>query len=175
MTFTGRDVVWEVLLQEDVNPIVGTGAYSFWMGSRIDVGIPGIPGANEAHNAYLEVYLNVGLVGLALYLVILASATRKTVGQLVRGESGEWDRFRLSFVIVTVVYGITEAVVRQNLIWLGLLLFISRVSPVQEDARAPANPGPSSVRPAPALLHRNRRMPINVHRMGRSRSGSSPA
>jgi len=175
MTFTGRDVVWEVLLQEDVNPIVGTGAYSFWMGSRIDVGIPGIPGANEAHNAYLEVYLNVGLVGLALYLVILASATRKTVGQLVRGESGEWDRFRLSFVIVTVVYGITEAVVRQNLIWLGLLLFVSRVSPLREDARAPTKPRQSSVPPASVLVRRNKSMPIDVHRVGRSPSGSSPA
>ena len=48
--------------------------------------------------------------------------------QLVRGET-EGDRFRFAFLIVTVMYGVTEAVVRQNLIWLGLLLVASRSLP----------------------------------------------
>ncbi len=141
INFTGRDAVWRAVLAEDINPIIGTGAYSFWMGERIEVGIAGLKGTNEAHNAYLEVYLNVGLVGLALYLVMLAGSTRRAVRQLVRGET-EGDRFRFAFLIITVMYGVTEAVVRQNLIWLGLLLVASRSLPGMQSVLAGQVPSP---------------------------------
>jgi exopolysaccharide production protein ExoQ len=127
--FTGRDIVWRAVLEEDINPIVGVGSYSFWMGERVERALPGVNGwVNEAHNAYLEIYLNVGLVGVALYLAILASCTRLVMRQLTREQTSQGDRFLLSFVIVTVVYGATEAVVRANLIWFGLLLVASRAS-----------------------------------------------
>ena len=130
VTFTGRDAVWRAVLEQDVNPIVGVGSYSFWMGERVEKPLPGLGGwANEAHNAYLEIYLNVeGLIGLGLYLSILATGVRKSVRELVRGKNGVGESFRLAFVIVAVMYGATEAVVRSNLIWLGLLMVVVRVS-----------------------------------------------
>jgi exopolysaccharide production protein ExoQ len=138
--FTGRDVVWRAVLAEDINPIIGVGSYSFWMGDRIDRALPGVDfGTNEAHNAYLEIYLNVGLVGVALYLAILASCTIKVMRQLTCAQTSNGDRFLLSFVIVTVLYGATEAVVRANLIWFGLLLVASRASLVEKMQRAQAS------------------------------------
>jgi O-antigen ligase len=177
INLTGRDAVWRAVLEEKVNPIIGTGAYSFWMGDRIEVGISGLRGANEAHNAYLEVYLNVGLVGLALYLAMLASCTRKAVQQLIRGETIQGDRFRLAFVIVTIMYGVTEAVVRQNLIWLGLLLVVSRASlPDSKPCVEATHGGPSPLirtppqwRPSAA----SNRQPI-ADGTGRNRSFAPP-
>ena len=49
------------------NPLVGTGYESFWLGPRLkDVWAQTGAGINEAHNGYLEVYLNQGLIGLVL-------------------------------------------------------------------------------------------------------------
>ncbi len=53
-----------------INPILGAGFESFWLGDHIKpsnwAGWAFIP--NEAHNAYLDTYLNLGLAGLFLLL-----------------------------------------------------------------------------------------------------------
>ena len=129
-SLTGRDDIWKALLKEDINPIIGVGAYSFWMGERVARLSAGYESAiNEAHNGYLEIYLNVGLVGLALFLAIVASATRRTVRNLTRGESDKGESFRFAFLTVAVLYNSTEAVVsRLDLVWFGLLLVVLSAS-----------------------------------------------
>jgi len=44
ISFTDRDDVWRVLLQQDVNPLLGVGSYSFWMGERVEGPLPGLSG-----------------------------------------------------------------------------------------------------------------------------------
>jgi len=84
-TFTGRTRVWSVLLNESVNPLFGVGSYSFWIGERADR-LAAHFGSfiNEAHNGYLDLYLNVGLVGVCLCAAILAAGLRDSA-QGVRG------------------------------------------------------------------------------------------
>ena len=60
-TLTGRTVIWSAVLSTHTNPLLGAGYESFWLGPRLttvwaQVGV----GINEAHNGYLEVYLNLG-------------------------------------------------------------------------------------------------------------------
>ena len=66
-TLTGRTGLWKDLLAMDTHPWLGTGFESFWLGSRLEhiwSLYPWHP--NEAHNGYLEVYLNLGLAGVGL-------------------------------------------------------------------------------------------------------------
>ena len=79
-TFTGRTGLWETLLQEPINPLIGVGYASFWLGERLErfwAMYPTSPPI-EAHNGYLEVYLNLGLIGVCLLAGVLWRGLRTT-------------------------------------------------------------------------------------------------
>ena len=70
-TLTDRTLIWRLLLKMHTNPLVGTGYQSFWLGSRLMWfwQTSGLEHINEAHNGYLETYLETGVVGLLLLVV----------------------------------------------------------------------------------------------------------
>lgn len=107
-TLTERTFLWERLFKEDVNPVIGTGFESFWLGQRLvrlwrDLGFQ----ATEAHNGYLETYLNLGVIGVVALICFILAAFAKSRAELLRNF--EFGRFRLAFVLATVVYNWTEA------------------------------------------------------------------
>src|ERR1039457_6420222 len=58
-TLSGRGRLWDELLNFDINPVFGTGFESFWLGERIKkLWAEHWWHPNEAHNGYLETYLN---------------------------------------------------------------------------------------------------------------------
>jgi len=67
MTFTGRVDIWSDAISMARNPLVGSGYESFWLGDRAqrmwDVYSSRL---NQAHNGYIEIYLNLGIIGAAL-------------------------------------------------------------------------------------------------------------
>jgi O-antigen ligase len=129
MTLTGRTDIWKYVLAEDINPLLGTGFYSFWLGDRGDrlsetAGFP----LNEAHNGYLETYLNSGLIGLALLIFLLISMTKSVQRQLVTRP--ETAVVRLAFLISIIIYNFTESTFnRLDIIWFALLLVLTEHSP----------------------------------------------
>lgn len=107
-TLTDRTLVWHDLLKIQINPIIGTGFESFWMGDRVKpLWAKWWWHPNEAHNAYLETYLNLGLVGLFLLLGWFFTTFQKARRDLINGV--HWGRFRLAFVVASMFYGWTEA------------------------------------------------------------------
>jgi exopolysaccharide production protein ExoQ len=107
-TFNGRGKLWDELLNFNINPVLGTGFESFWLGDRLKrLWAEYWWHPNEAHNGYLETYLNLGIVGLAMLAGLLISAFRKASLALSRGD--EFGRFRLGFLIGVVVYNWTES------------------------------------------------------------------
>ncbi|HEX3627774.1 MAG TPA: O-antigen ligase family protein [Verrucomicrobiae bacterium] len=111
-TLSGRTVIWQYLLQVKINPILGAGYESFWLGDHIKQSFwPGwafIP--NEAHNAYLDTYLNLGLAGLFFLLGWFFVIYQKARRDLIQGLN--WGRFRLAFLLASLFYGWTEAAFR---------------------------------------------------------------
>ena len=107
-SMSGRTVLWARLLQVHINPIFGTGFEVFWLGERLDQ-LEGIfffiP--NEAHNGYLEVYLNLGLIGLFIIIAVLIAAFWKIRLEFFRNF--EWARYRLGFFVPVLLYNCTEA------------------------------------------------------------------
>src|SRR5207249_7171700 len=69
---SGRTLLWARLLALHTNPILGTGFESFWLGERL-TRLEGIFMyiTNEAHNGYLETYLNLGLIGLFFMIALI--------------------------------------------------------------------------------------------------------
>ena len=108
-TLTGRTELWAHCLQFQANPILGAGFESFWFGERRDK-IAAFynkwrPGG--AHNSYLDIYLDLGLIGLSLLIGLLIATFWKIRLELFRNF--EWGRYRLGFLVAVVLRGWTEA------------------------------------------------------------------
>lgn len=125
-TFTDRTKIWTLLLSMHTNPIVGAGYESFWLGPRLEWfrQNSGLGDINEAHNGYLEVYLQLGLVGLSLLILFLITCYRNICRKLVPFSS--LASLGLAIWIVMLFYCMTEAGFRAGLMWsLFLLMGVS--------------------------------------------------
>jgi exopolysaccharide production protein ExoQ len=110
-TLTGRRDLWNQLLDFHTNPVVGVGFESFWLGERLrQIGELYWWQANEAHNGYLETYLNLGLIGLLMMIGWIIATFRKSRLEFLRNF--EFGRFRLGFLAAAVVYNWTESAFR---------------------------------------------------------------
>lgn len=125
-TLTGRTTIWEAVLSIPVNPVVGTGFESFWLGGRLQRlwGMSTeLDGINEAHNGYLEVYLNLGGIGLILLATLIISGYRNIVRLLPRDP--EAGALRLGYFLIAINYNFTEAAIRStDLVWITFLVAI---------------------------------------------------
>jgi exopolysaccharide production protein ExoQ len=121
-TIMGRAELWGQLLALRTNPIFGTGFESFWLGDRLVLLSEGRPWQpNEAHNGYLEIYLNLGLIGLLMLIGLFIATFRKIRTELL--QNFEWGRFRLAFLVAAVLYNWTEAAFRGlNLVWFAFYI-----------------------------------------------------
>lgn len=110
-TFTGRTGLWETLLQEPINPLIGVGYASFWLGGRLQrfwALYPTSPPI-EAHNGYLEVYINLGLIGVCLMAGVLWKGLR-TIRSLSEIQNDLiFGTFGMAYGVAYVLYNVTEA------------------------------------------------------------------
>jgi exopolysaccharide production protein ExoQ len=136
-TLTDRTEIWHRLLHASINPLIGTGYYSFWLDpQRVDKVSEGFfYHLNEAHNGYIETYLNSGLIGLFLLAALLIFAFRKIKREMLN-EEGSYPVVRLVFLVAAVIYNYTEAAFdRLDFIWFVMLLAIvgyAQPSPVAQ-------------------------------------------
>jgi O-antigen ligase len=126
-TLTGRTDLWKVLLSMDTHPWLGAGFESFWLGNRLDLlWSIFLWQPNEAHNGYLEVYLNLGWVGVTLLLVLLGTGYRHLVS--VYRKDRVAGSLRLAYFAAAMAYSFAEAGFRMlDPMWIFLLLAIIAV------------------------------------------------
>jgi exopolysaccharide production protein ExoQ len=107
-TLTHRTELWTIVGALQTNAFIGTGFMSFWSGDRLAAIWKSLgPGLNQAHNGYLEQYLNLGYVGVAFIVLIAIAALRSIWRQLlIDYPSGV---LRLSFLVMALLYNYTEA------------------------------------------------------------------
>jgi O-antigen ligase len=133
---TGRTEIWKAVLPLVPNPLIGAGFESFWIG-------PWVPqlwrnlsgwydprGLNTSHNGYIEIYLNLGWVGLCLLGLILIGGYRRSVAAFRHDPSVA--NLMLAFVVTTAIYSVTEAGFRMlTPTWIMLLLaYVASSGPV---------------------------------------------
>jgi O-antigen ligase len=120
-TLTGRTDVWNLVLKFTANPIVGAGYESFWLGERLDRITALNGGINQAHNGYIEVYLNLGLIGVGLLGFLIVRGYRNVVRALRKNV--DVGRFKLAFFVVGVIYNFTEGSFKMmSPVWILFLL-----------------------------------------------------
>jgi exopolysaccharide production protein ExoQ len=128
MTFTGRVDLWAELLDFGTNPLIGVGYDSFWLGKRLQHfwdlhwWKP-----SQAHNGMLEVYINLGLIGVFLWIAVLVRFYFLILRN-IKIHFG-FGRFQLVFLLIFILYNITESAIHLQS-FLVFNLFLITLCPV---------------------------------------------
>ena len=124
VTLTGRTDIWDAVLHLNTDPLIGTGFGSVWLtpSARALAEELGIP---HAHNGYLEMYLNTGLIGLGLLLAVIIAAGRKTLAHVAAGTA--IGPFNAALLLSGLVYNYTEATFNNNNI-VGFSIWLTAVA-----------------------------------------------
>src|SRR5260370_40090373 len=87
-----------------------SGFEDFWVGprvARVYEMVGGVQMTNESHNGYVEVYLNLGWLGLGLIALILGQGYRKAVSALRRDRA--LGALLLVYVVTAVAFDSFDA------------------------------------------------------------------
>jgi O-antigen ligase len=140
-TLTGRTDLWSDLVSIGTNPLVGAGFESFWLGDTLDhLWSKYWWRPNQAHNGYLETYLNLGLTGLMLQCGMMVSAFRGGMKCLAadadKHETAEQSIvavFRVAFVLALAAFNVTDATFKA----VHLSFFVFFMVALHVDAKRP--------------------------------------
>lgn len=143
MTFTGRTYLWADLIDiGSCHPILGTGYGSFWIGDLShDLWDKFRWKPKQAHNGYIDVYVELGLLGVFLLVIAIYFAYKNIMRDFV--FNFEYGRFRVTLLTMILVHNITESSFLRgtNYLWFLFLLVavnshhISNISLLQETRR----------------------------------------
>jgi exopolysaccharide production protein ExoQ len=117
--------IWEAIIPMASNPVVGTGFESFWLGTRIERLAQRFPnlGLNEAHDGYIEVYLQLGWVGLGLIGLVWIDGYRRAVKAFRHYPA--LGGLLLAYILTATIYNVTEAGFRMlHPMWFFLLFAV---------------------------------------------------
>ncbi len=157
--FTGRTEIWQILIPMAPSPIGGAGFETFWVGPRVErvfAKVGGIHMTNESHNGFIEVYLNLGWIGLGLMALILGQGYRRTVSAFRHDPA--LGGLLVAYAVTAMTYNVTEAGFRMlSLEWFFLLLSVVAASRVISIAETASESGRELADPhrAPVLTVRN--------------------
>jgi exopolysaccharide production protein ExoQ len=135
LTLTDRTDVWQEALKLQNNPILGAGFESFWLGRRLETLWAKFWWRPiQAHNGYIETYLNLGIAGIVLLVGQIIETFRKICLDLPRRF--EFARLRLGFLFAIVLYNYTEAAfVAVSFVW-TIFFLIAVDYPIVRGARS---------------------------------------
>ena len=158
-TLTGRTELWAAVLAMARNPLLGAGFEAFWLGPRLITLWQQFDfGPTQAHNGYIEMYLNLGALGLILFALFLMSTLlriRTALNATYASAVATVDDFVLArcapgYALAMLLYNITEATFKPlNFLFITLLCFgmVYRTLPGTDAHRvaAPTKPRAGSV------------------------------
>jgi O-antigen ligase len=104
---TDRTFIWDLLLGMKTNPIIGTGYESFWTLNRMNYVTNAYADINEAHNGYIETYLNLGIIGVIFFISFFVTVYKKVYKEII--VEREINILKLAFIILFIFYNYTEA------------------------------------------------------------------
>ena len=119
-TFTGRTEIWQAILPVAWrSPIIGVGYGEFWIKPPISYNLSIM--VNEAHNGFLDIFTELGLVGLAIFIGFILSSCR--MAQRAMSNDFAWGAFAFSFFLIAVVHNITESSFLRTTNHMGAMVF----------------------------------------------------
>jgi exopolysaccharide production protein ExoQ len=157
-TFTGRTAIWELVIGESRfhNPWLGGGYGGFWVGRNsisgyVIIGDDLYPG--QSHNGYLDIYNDLGIVGLGLLATLVLVSLYRT-GQLLALGHAE-GRIHLAIAFLCIFNNLGESTYLRGTNFLNIIFVASfvRTACILKQARARPDPvsstGPGDDGPRP--------------------------
>ena len=110
------------------NDWIGAGYSSFWLGPRLDTMIANVTHTwvpNQAHNGYLEVFVNLGWVGVGMLGLVIFTGYCSVIAAW--REKRPASDLMLAYFLIGVISNISEASFFRNLnsAWLFFLIAIT--------------------------------------------------
>lgn len=142
-TLSDRTLLWQDLFDNAAkSPLLGVGFGAFWVGH---IGYDLYPFPNwsrvthtwrpgEGHNGYIDVYVDLGIVGAALTFLVIASAFRGAVRDL--HDRFEFGRLRFALLFSVLINNLAESSLlngTHSLWFIFLLVAVNTPGRVQRD------------------------------------------
>ena len=127
-SFTGRVPLWQKLIQMGSRaPLLGRGFMSFWLGDdRVtEVWRTFTDTPMTAHNGYIDIFLDLGIVGLLIFFFLLA----QTYQNIIRSFEDNPRLGKLKIVLFAMVFfhNFTESTFGRPFAFLWLLFLLSSI------------------------------------------------
>ena len=135
-TLTGRTILWSyILMRLGERPLLGYGRGSFWSpqaeygkeaGRAVSAGFV----APHSHNGFLDIALDVGYIGLLLFLIIYFRAFFLALKRAYATRNSE-NLWPLAFLIFLAMNNVTESYLLRisNIYWVLFLIVVLSVNP----------------------------------------------
>jgi O-antigen ligase len=138
-TLSDRTEIWKAVMASIwKKPLLGYGYGAFWqglLGPSADVIISIHFGIGHAHNGFLNVWLEMGIVGLALVVLVFARAGRQAL------KMGNWSpsaRWYMGILFLVLVSNFDESFLfnTNDLIWMLFILAASQITWLYRSGRS---------------------------------------
>lgn len=107
-TLTGRTDLWNDALAMKTNPFIGVGFEAFWLGDRLAFfWDKHWMHPTEIHNGYLETYLNFGIIGLSILIMVIIKGFKNISNTLASNMND--GRLMLAYFVIILIFNITES------------------------------------------------------------------
>ncbi|MBN1364108.1 MAG: O-antigen ligase family protein [Syntrophaceae bacterium] len=129
-TLAGRTDLWKDLMQLGMlHPILGAGFGGFWT-PEMAAYLKEIHswGPGQAHSGYIEIFINLGVVGIVLFILIVFSSLRRTIKQMTVNH--DFGLVRLILLLATLLHNYSESGFTRptHLMWFTFILAVVSVS-----------------------------------------------
>jgi exopolysaccharide production protein ExoQ len=133
-TLTGRTAIWDMVIAMSPNRLIGAGFESFWMGDRLtQIWRIYWNHPNQAHNGYLEIFLNLGWIGEGLLALVIFSGYRTVISKVRR--NGKGASLMLAYFVAALAYNFTESAFKMtHPVWIVFLLAMTAI-PAQQGVK----------------------------------------
>jgi exopolysaccharide production protein ExoQ len=166
-TFTGRVPLWAAVMDSiRIKPWLGYGYAAFWRGvggdsQSVITKVRWL--APHAHNGYLDLWLDLGLIGLSVFACGLVAAFRRAI-YVFRTSSSRAERWPLAFLALFVLYNCAESHLLRLLstLWIpyvatyvGLGAMLAQAHAEESETRSPEAPNGELIAVAGPALYEN--------------------
>jgi len=146
LTFSGRTTIWTYAVIAGMeHSMLGAGYRAFWTpegANYVYARIWGVIG--NGHNGYLDLWLELGFIGLSLFLLMFFTALKRAYSRLIRSNDIVGLFYPL-ILIYALIYSFTEKFLMEqsDMIWVlimvTLIYLTPRRLPVVDRSPAPAH------------------------------------
>ncbi|EWY35746.1 hypothetical protein N825_35840 [Skermanella stibiiresistens SB22] len=132
LTFTGRTTIWTYAIVAGMDhSMLGAGYRAFWTPEGASYVYARIWGEiGNGHNGYLDVWLELGFVGVGLFLLVFGTGFKRAYARLI-GSDDMAGLFYMLLMIYALIYSMTEKFLleQSELTWVLMMVTLLYLTP----------------------------------------------